>query len=384
MATPERVRDAQRQSGPLDNLKIVNQLSQEAIGPTEPNVSSHSTTNDLSETDSTSAGDLSQGSLELQDITGCRPVARKDLQEYLFLAEERRRDREKDQSKLWSEQIRQELGLDRVLASDEPASTKAGSALVQPREILKQLALRDINLSDWQEVTATANIADLLRAARSLKAIRAGLHKDATEEQIAEKQLDNKADQELQLELSRIDLVRRASEKMDWLRSNAEANTTALRKDGSVDLGSFSLKLSPLHTRHAPPAFDAAAAASVDIILVPVSLVTGACVAAICLLDVTNSLESASVWAYLICQPLALVGGLLAGGVLPFMIGSYEHRKELLERPLARRKIRSQVNSSPAMQKVIKDLETMGIKCKTSLSKAGDCLDVQLYIPKKR
>jgi hypothetical protein len=189
MTHTQQVQSQENQAGPVDDLKVVDRLSQGAAEQHKPT--------ELPSTNTSNAAhaDLTDYLIGAVDETVCRSVPAKDLRHYLFLAEELNHTRERALEKFHSEQLSKELELDELLTSTMSTSTAnesepsslGDSTLVHPRVILRLLALFEISVDDWQEVTASASLPALLRAERSLRAMSLGLPKDATEAQIAVK-----------------------------------------------------------------------------------------------------------------------------------------------------------------------------------------------------
>ena len=383
---PEQVN---QETGPLDDLKVVNKLSAEMPGH-EVHTETRSPSAD---SDHIARVDLSKASLEMTDAPECRSVPLAELSAYLFLARERQVQKERQREEFWKEELGRELGLNSDITNAESSAVSDGSTLVQPETIRKLLALYEISHEDWQEVTASADIPDLLRAARSVEAIKLALPKNATGEQIAVRKKDIEGDLHLHEQLAYLDVIKTISEKLNSIRSNAAAHTSMLNADGSVELGRFSLALHPSsHIGKLPreeyrPWYDDN---PLDGFLGSLASRAGALVGAVVPTVAATALAYVNGNAHDLV--LAIMGGpvgFLGGGILGVVIGDsiadLYYKKVRL--PMAKQQLLAEVRSSPSLEKVLKELELKGVQCEATLGDHKDdqpCLNLRLYIPKKR
>jgi len=394
----QQSQNQQSQTGSLDDLKAVDRLSEGAVD--QPKLPESPSTN----TDNAAHADLTHASLETVDETVCRPVPAKDLRQYLFLAAELQHTRERAREKFHSEQLSKELGLDKLQVSqtstaaahDSDLHSASDSTLVSPRVIAGLLKLLEISVDDWQEVTASASLPALLRAERSLKAMSLGLPKDATEKQIAVKQearnkelASEKYKQAFEQKVKEADLVKQASERIEYLRKNSAHNTSAER-DGIVHLHDVMIEVEYRLVHYALPTEGdtqrdlTRRMTTRGAILGAVSgaMLYGAAV----FFDAGPLVVIGKHWTVLIATSSALAIFLRAvAGTFGEEHSGFYHRNEVV--PSAMQTLAAQLTNSPAMQEVIKELEVKGVKCETRLITTSDrdaYLNVRLYIQEQR
>jgi hypothetical protein len=380
MTYTQQVHHEQSQKGPLDDLNVVNRLSEDAADQSTTD-QTKPTESPSTDTSKAAQPDLTAGSLEVVDETACHSVAVKDFRHYLFLAEELKHSRERAREKFYIEQLSKELGLDEIHANDQSKSAIEGTALVKPSVILKQLELREISLEDWEKVTASASISDLLRAARSMKALELGLPKDATEEQIERRCLYNSDDRRFEAALAdglaKSDLVNTASRLLNDIRNNPR-QYTAYENRGSVEL--FEKEIDLLSDK-----FNRRVSETADrsVLCLPASAVIAASTGVWFAVSNARNLVD-SVMGISLLGGIGLTIGAFVGVALVGLA------QELLVVPQLKQKLLAEISNSPSMQEVTKELENMGVKCRTSLVASRRhnnnwvlSLRVKLYIPKE-
>jgi hypothetical protein len=312
---------------------------------------------------------LADNSLEIEPDRVCNPVAAKYFSYFLSLAERLKFQRERQKH---SQRLREELGVNRVLAGDLQQSGVDGApAIVEQRVILDQLNRRGITVEEWQQVTQSAGVSELLMEARSLEARELGLPEDATEEQIKKKAQVKRHNQilekNLDRELSRQNLCDIALQAIKDIRDDPGAHTSARAKDGSVKLKSVDIHLETGPTWAPPEALAKLMVAGT----VAISASAGAAtVWSICRCEAP--LEIKAIYSFIFGAFASGLGGLAGGGLILLA-------QSFLFWPLANRKFLATITSSLPMQKAIRDLEAIGVKCDAYLDQ--NRLVIRLYLP---
>jgi hypothetical protein len=186
---------------------------------------------------------LTESTISWADEPECRAVSGDHLGRYLYLTIEQGWKRNAEKQRYHSAKLAAELTESQSESKPE-SSAPTATKLVDPATIKELLRTFELSVDDWQTVTASAHIGDLLRAARSLKAIRIGLPKDASEQEINAGIALAAKHAWLKTALATLGLKQKAIKALESIRIDPERSTHLLQRNGSIELGSYGLDLS--------------------------------------------------------------------------------------------------------------------------------------------